>query len=295
MNKTTSKKIKFICLPGGGTSSVVFYKWFGLLNPEYRPSFIDLPGRGLRKKEEPLTNIEDITSDLFNGLKSILDRQRDEEYVLFGYCMGAIFLYELIKKIKKEGLKSPSHVFIAAADVPYGDMYKIPFLDNPTTKNQFYDLIKSCFPEHTFPDNATMQTFRKTFVDIIYQKYEETSDVVVVTTNDLRQAGCDENMLNSFEFTECLKLANDLMKILTIDCLICSKYQEDGGEIQKLDCGVTCVTGSDDLLYPKEIMKSWKNYTNKDCIVHVVNGGHRILLDPNLDAVSILNDMSFVS
>ncbi|MCR4654124.1 MAG: alpha/beta fold hydrolase [Eubacterium sp.] len=288
---TPTKKTKFICLPGGGTSSVVFYKWFGLLDEHYRPSFIDLPGRGLRKSEAPLTDIHDITSDLMQGLKKILSDDRDEEYVLFGYCMGAIFLYELIRKIKDEKLPMPSRVFIAAADVPYGEMYKIPFLENPATKNQFYDLIKSCFPEHTFPDNETMLAFRKAFVDIIYRKYEEINDVTTVTIQDLKAAGCEDCMLTSFEFTESLKLANDLMRILTIDCKICSDYQSRGGTIDKLSCPVTCMTGSEDLLYPEKIMNLWKDYTDKECTVHVVNGGHRILLDPNPEAIAVINRM----
>lgn len=55
---TNTEKIKFICLPSGGTSSVVFYKCFGRLSEKYRPSFIDLPGCGIRKAEAPLTNID---------------------------------------------------------------------------------------------------------------------------------------------------------------------------------------------------------------------------------------------
>ena len=166
-SKSNTEKIKFICLPGGGTSSVVFYKWFGKLNEKYRPNFIDLPGRGLRKSEEPLTNIDDITNDLFNGLKKVVEDERNENYVLFAYCMGSIFLYELLKKIEKENFAYPIHIFLVAADVPYGEMYKTTFLDNPATKFQFYDLIRNCFPEHTFKDTATLKSSDKNTIDII--------------------------------------------------------------------------------------------------------------------------------
>lgn len=41
-SKSNTEKIKFICLPGGGTSSVVFYKWFGKLNEKYRPNNLNI-------------------------------------------------------------------------------------------------------------------------------------------------------------------------------------------------------------------------------------------------------------
>ncbi len=287
--KKGKKKIKFICLPGGGTSSVVFYKWFGMLDPGYRPGFIDLPGRGLRKKEEPLTDIDSAAADLLRELQKHLEDGRDEEYVLFAYCMGSIFLWELLKKIRDAGMKMPLHLFLVAADVPCGEMYRIPFLVNPTTKMQFYDLIRSCFPEHSFPDSEALKEFRIRYVDLLYQKYEIEGKVQPVTVEELRTAGCSEELLQSFEFTECLVLANDMMKIMSIDCEICSRYQRECGQIEKADCDITCITGSEDHLYSEDVMKNWEEYAAGNCRVFVVEGGHRILLDANRDAVAVLN------
>ena len=108
----SKKKIKFICLPGGGTSPVAFFKWFGLLSPKYRPLFVDIPGRGMRKNEAPYTDIDSITNDLYAGWQKIMSDGREEEYVLFCYCMGSVFMHELVKKIAENHQKMPLHVFI---------------------------------------------------------------------------------------------------------------------------------------------------------------------------------------
>lgn len=292
-SKSNTEKIKFICLPGGGTSSVVFYKWFGKLNEKYRPNFIDLPGRGLRKNEEPLTNIDDITNDLFNGLKKVVEDERNENYVLFAYCMGSIFLYELLKKIEKENFAYPIHIFLVAADVPYGEMYKTTFLDNPATKFQFYDLIRNCFPEHTFKDTATLKSFRETFVDVLYKKHLNAPNCIDVTFDDLESIIDDKELLSSFEFKECLKLANELMKILIIDCDICSDYQKKGGLISKIKCSITGISGDEDILYTKDTMKEWESYTDIGYKHFVVEGGHRIFFDPGDKSLSILNSEGF--
>ena len=284
-----TKKIKFFCLPGGGTSSIVFIKWGGLLSKHLRQCLIDIPGRGLRKKEQTLTDIESITEDLYRGWEKYMHDGRDEDYMLFGYCMGGIFLYELYKKIRREGKKLPVHIVLSAADVPDGDVYAEPFLENQATKYQFYDLLRSCFPEHTFPDTEMLTAFRHKFVDVLYAKYARDGRFTPVTVDELHAANCDDAMMESFEFRECLGLANDLMEILTVDTQICSDYQRSKPEVVKFNCGITCIAGKDDLLLKPERMRAWQRYTDKACTLDILEADHRFLMTANPVPCGVIN------
>lgn len=283
------KKIKFFCLPGGGTSSIVFLKWGGLLAPYLRQCLIDIPGRGLRKKEQTLTDLASITDELYRGWEKYMNDGRDEEYMLFGYCMGGIFLYELYRKILRAGKKPPVHIVLSAADVPDGNVYAEPFLDNQATKHQFYDLLRSCFPEHTFPDTDMLTAFRHKFVDVVYAKYARDGRFTAVSQEELRAAGCDDAMMDSFEFRECLGLANDLMEILTVDAQICSDYQRGEHEPLKFPCGITCIAGQHDLLLAPDTMKEWQRYTDQPCTLDILDADHRFLMTANPVPVGVIN------
>ncbi len=289
----SKKKIKFICLPGGGTSPVAFFKWFGLLSPKYRPLFVDIPGRGMRKNEAPYTDIDSITNDLYAGWQKIMSDGREEEYVLFCYCMGSVFMHELVKKIAENHQKMPLHVFIASADVPDGEMYKRIFLEMPETKKQFYDLIQGCFPEYLFPDKEMTMRFRHDFVDILYQKYALDSNTIQITKEDFKNMKSEVSVpLESRDFQECLYLANQLIACIVADCRICSQYQNADVSVQKLPCDISCITGSQDILYTESVMQKWKDYTLGKCFVYVISGGHSIYLDVNADGVGIFNNIA---
>lgn len=284
-----NKKIKLFCIPGGGASAVIYLKWAALLSKDIRQCLLELPGRGLRIREQTLTDIDEITEDLYWNWEKQMNDTRDEEYVLFGYCVGAIFLYELYKKIKENNKKLPLHVIISAGDVPYGEAYAAPFLDNPTTKYQFYDLIRSCFPEHVFKDTDMLKIFREKFVDVLYEKYGRDKVVSPITTEELRLAGCNQEMLESFEFKECLELANELMLLLSNDMDICGRYQNRKGQLIKMECDITVLLGDKDILLPAESMKKWKDYTEKGCNIITLDGDHRVLMGANERAVGEMN------
>ena len=83
------------------------------------------------------------------------------------------------------------------------------------------------------------------------------------------------------------------MKILIIDCDICSDYQKKGGLISKIKCSITGISGDEDILYTKDTMKEWESYTDIGYKHFVVEGGHRIFFDPGDKSLSILNSEGF--
>ena len=74
---------------------------------------LDYPGHGGRRREAFLSDFYELSLDLLNKVKSMLDKE--EEYALMGYSMGSITATEIVRRIVEEGvMQEPQHVFLAA-------------------------------------------------------------------------------------------------------------------------------------------------------------------------------------
>lgn len=60
--------------------------------------------------------IDEAVIDVFSIIKDELDNW---DYAFMGYSMGTLIAYELISKIKKEGIKGPEHAFLCAKEPPH--------------------------------------------------------------------------------------------------------------------------------------------------------------------------------
>ncbi len=104
-----SSKKKLICFTyAGGTA-----KFFDIIEEDL--AGIDLikfeyAGHGTRHKEAFYPDFNALSSDFFEEIKKL----DPTDYALFGYSMGSISAVEVLKKIIKEGLNLPRHVFLAA-------------------------------------------------------------------------------------------------------------------------------------------------------------------------------------
>lgn len=131
-----SDKINLICLPFAG-GNVNSYK--GLqkqLTDKFNMVNIELPGRGIRRKEALLNNIEAIVEDVYSQLKKYLD----QPYAIYGHSMGTLIAYELCKKIQTQNLPLPIHLFVSGKSGPSAHLNYTKLHDLP--KNQFWIEVK---------------------------------------------------------------------------------------------------------------------------------------------------------
>jgi len=89
---------------------------------------LEIPGRGDRFSEPLLSNMEDISSDLFQQALPHLV----QPYVLVGKSMGALMGYLLLHRIAQAGKPMPVHVFFGSRKCPasYSQHIKIAHLDS---------------------------------------------------------------------------------------------------------------------------------------------------------------------
>ena len=109
-------KIKLFCFPYAGGSAFVYNAWKKLLGPMLELRAVELAGRGIRISEPVYESFEAMINDLFQTIKPEL---RSGRYALFGHSLGAAVCYQLIERIKEEGLPKPMHVFFSGRGAPH--------------------------------------------------------------------------------------------------------------------------------------------------------------------------------
>lgn len=108
------KKINLFCLPYAGGSRSAYYQYAKISPANLNIIPIELPGRGARFNEPPLTDIHLMVSDVFKQIS----RQLDQPYAIYGHSMGAILGYLLARKIDAERVNPPLHLFFTGSGGP---------------------------------------------------------------------------------------------------------------------------------------------------------------------------------
>lgn len=105
-----SAKIKLFCFPHAGGLSSVYKSWERYISNDIEIIPIELAGRGKRIDVPTYQSIDEAVDDLYKNIESHLDMT---EFALFGHSLGAIIVYEMIYKLKKELGREPIHTFFS--------------------------------------------------------------------------------------------------------------------------------------------------------------------------------------
>ncbi|OYD09090.1 thioesterase II family protein [Paludifilum halophilum] len=120
-------KIKLFCFPYAGGSSVIYNRWRPWIDRRIELHPVELPGRGRRFAEPLCRQIDPLTEDIYNRIQGELD---GTPFSLFGHSMGALLIYEVIRKIRAEKGEEPVHAFFSGRFPPHvrdGKVYhKLP-------------------------------------------------------------------------------------------------------------------------------------------------------------------------
>jgi len=119
--------MNLFCFPFAGGSRYSYNVYLKLARSGLNMIPVDYPGRGIRIRETPLTDLTLLVEDCFRRIKNDLN----EPYALYGHSMGAIVSYLLVKKIIREGFVPPVNLFVSGRGGPsvvHPDLgrYKLP-------------------------------------------------------------------------------------------------------------------------------------------------------------------------
>jgi surfactin synthase thioesterase subunit len=107
-------KVKLFCLPFAGGSRYSYNGYVKSAPSNLLVVPVELPGRGLRFNEELLVSAHTMVDDLFQQISGDLN----QPYAIYGHSMGTLLGYLLTKRILKEKLRKPQHLFFSGRGGP---------------------------------------------------------------------------------------------------------------------------------------------------------------------------------
>lgn len=280
--------VKLFCIPGGAASATAYLPWVKYLDKTIELCLLEIPGRGLRRKELPLDRMSDVADDLWNNLKSQL--KKDEEYMILGYCFGAIAGYELYRRIRVSGMKLPFRMFFCASDPPDGNTYKTSIFSDRNRKKELQETLKRYFHPSLFTGAEELQNFVEKYTELCYQNYERMGRVVTVESEEMFE-DYELNRNKYFDLDKALEFANHTMELLDIDQKIVQEYQNTVRQYIKVDSDITVFAGERDTMTTLEAVSGWRRMAGKEFDLEVIDGGHLILIDGYQNCAPIVNEI----
>lgn len=107
--------LRLFCFHYAGGSAALFQRWSSHLPSAIEVCALQLPGRGNRLGETPYTDLAALTATLIDVLRPELDRP----FAFFGYSMGGLLAYEMVRTLRRYDLPLPAHLLIAARRAPH--------------------------------------------------------------------------------------------------------------------------------------------------------------------------------
>lgn len=128
--------MRFFCFPYAGGRAALFRTWPDELPADIEFYAIELPSRGRRMKEPPITRM----GPLVRGIAGAIESLSDKPFCFFGHSMGALTSFEVTRLLRRQGRVQPSHLFVSGAAAPQvSDANSFPF-DLP--QPEFVDMLR---------------------------------------------------------------------------------------------------------------------------------------------------------
>ncbi|KUJ69433.1 gramicidin dehydrogenase [Streptomyces albus subsp. albus] len=106
--------LRLFCFPYAGGNAASYRGLRRAAPGHLRVCPVELPGRGRRRGEEPLTSMGSLVASLADGLQDFLDRP----FALLGHSLGGLVAYELAAELRERGAPAPAHLFLSAVAAP---------------------------------------------------------------------------------------------------------------------------------------------------------------------------------
>jgi surfactin synthase thioesterase subunit len=106
--------VNLLCLPYSGASAMVYSRWRRKLPAWLQVRPVELPGRGARMGEEPLTDLQALARQLAGEQRLAAGTP----YALFGHSLGALVAFELAHELQALGCPAPLALFASGTAAP---------------------------------------------------------------------------------------------------------------------------------------------------------------------------------
>lgn len=108
------EKANLLCFPYAGGSKFSYNKYIEVAPGNMTLIPIELPGRGTKFDERLVYDAHELVDELFVQIK----RHLYDPYAIYGHSMGSLVGYLIAKRIIKEDLPAPLHLFFSGCKAP---------------------------------------------------------------------------------------------------------------------------------------------------------------------------------
>ena len=106
--------MRLFCFPFGGGGASVFHDWPDAMGNEIEIRALQLPGRETRFREPREKDVNNVIKNIVQALEAY----QDKPFAIFGYSLGSLLAFEVCRELRKQNMKMPMHLFIAALSAP---------------------------------------------------------------------------------------------------------------------------------------------------------------------------------
>ena len=107
-------RLRLFCFPYAGAGASIFHTWSDGVPADVEVCPIQLPGRGIRLRERPFTELLPLVEALADALAPLLD----QPFAFFGHSLGALVSFELAREIRRRYARHPARLFVSAGRAP---------------------------------------------------------------------------------------------------------------------------------------------------------------------------------
>src|ERR1700730_8910128 len=114
LSQKANATVNIVCLPYAGGNYSAFRSW-----PEQLPDHIDvvgvqLPGRGTRLAEHPISDLQQLVRELAAAIVPLFERT----CVLFGHSLGALLAFEVSRRLRHTRRVQPRALIVSGRRAP---------------------------------------------------------------------------------------------------------------------------------------------------------------------------------
>jgi medium-chain acyl-[acyl-carrier-protein] hydrolase len=128
--------MRLFCFPYAGGSASIFRQWPESLPDTVEVCAVQLPGRGSRLLEPPMTAMPQLIQALAQALLPHLDKP----FAFFGHSMGTTISLELARYLRAEFRVEPVHLFVSGSRAPQVRKTEPPNYDLPEA--EFLEVLR---------------------------------------------------------------------------------------------------------------------------------------------------------
>jgi medium-chain acyl-[acyl-carrier-protein] hydrolase len=107
-------RTRLFVFPFAGGIAASFLGWQALLGPAVELHVAQLPARGSRLFEPPLTDMDELVSRLAGAVADLADRP----FGFFGHSLGALLAFEVARALRRAGSAGPRALWLCGAEGP---------------------------------------------------------------------------------------------------------------------------------------------------------------------------------